>query len=146
MTHAIFNKTLGVICMISVFFTCCKVEEIAPIAEAPKNISGSWKITKATRNGTDITNLLDFSQFRIRFDSTGNYKLENKLPFLVNADGTYEMDDPLYPFKVTFKPTGTTPVTTTFNYPIVSGKRQFNVTFSPGCDLNVYIYTMIQEN
>ena len=55
-----------IICCI-LFIASCKVEEIAPVAEAPKDISGSWKIIKATRNGTDITSTFDFSQFRIHF-------------------------------------------------------------------------------
>lgn len=123
----------------------CKVEEIAPLAEMPKNLSGSWKIIKATRNGTDVTNVFDFTQFRIKFDSTGNYTMENKLPFIVNANGKYALDDPQYPFKLTFTPEGGTTVATPFNYPTVAGVRQLSLTFSPGCELNAYIYTLTKE-
>ena len=134
-----------IICCI-LFIVSCKVEEIAPVAEAPKDISGSWKIIKATGNGTDITSTFDFSQFRIHFDSTGNYTLVNKLPFLVSANGTYTMDDPAYPFKLTFTPVGGTAIATSFNYPVASGVRQLNLTFGPGCQLNTYIYTLQREN
>jgi hypothetical protein len=124
----------------------CRVEEIAPVNEAPKNISGSWKIIKATRNGTDITTAFDFSQFRLKFDSADNYSLINRLPFLVNTAGKYKLDDPAYPFKLTMMPEGGTPIATSFNYPTIAGIRQLNLTFVPGCELNSYIYTLEREN
>lgn len=133
-------------CCIAWLFSSCRVEEIAPVTEAPKNISGSWKIIKATRNGTDITTAFDFSQFRLKFDSADNYTLENRLPFLVNKAGKYKLDDPAYPFKLTMVPEGGEAVATTFNYPTVAGIRQLNLTFVPGCELNSYIYTLEREN
>jgi hypothetical protein len=124
----------------------CKVEEVSPVGEAPKNISGSWKVLKATRNGTDITSAFDFTQFRVKFDSAGNYTIVNRVPFLVNTNGTYSLDDPAYPFKITFTPQGGTAVATSFNYITTSGIRQLNLTFVPGCDLNAYIYTLEKDN
>ncbi|MBP1652313.1 MAG: hypothetical protein H6Q26_2470 [Bacteroidetes bacterium] len=124
----------------------CKTEEISPVGEAPKNISGSWKILKATRNGTDITNAFDFTQFRVKFDSTGNYTIVNRVPFLVNVNGTYVLDDPAYPFRITFTPQGGSAVATPFNYITTAGVRQLNLTFVPGCELNVYIYTLEKDN
>jgi hypothetical protein len=127
-------------------FSSCKIEEIAPIAEAPKNVSGSWKIVKATRNGTDITTAFDFTQFRLKFDSAQNYTLTNRIPFLVNTGGKYKLDDPAYPFKLTMVPEGGSAVVTTFNYPTIAGIRQLSLTFVPGCELNAYIYTLEREN
>jgi hypothetical protein len=127
-------------------FSSCKIEEIAPVTEAPKNVSGSWRIIKATRNGTDITNAFDFTQFRLKFDSTDNYTLVNKLPFLVNKNGKYKLDDPAYPFKLTMTPDGGSAVSTSFNYPTIAGIRQLSLTFIPGCELNSYIYTLEREN
>lgn len=124
----------------------CKIEEISPVGEAPKNISGSWKILKATRNGTDITNAFDFTQFRVKFDSTGNYTIVNRVPFLVNTNGTYSLDDPAYPFRITFTPQGGSAVATSFNYITTAGVRQLNLTFVPGCELNAYIYTLEKDN
>ncbi|OMP79359.1 DUF5004 domain-containing protein [[Flexibacter] sp. ATCC 35208] len=124
----------------------CKTEEISPVGEAPKNISGSWKILNATRNGTDITNAFDFTQFRVKFDSTGNYTIVNRVPFLVNANGTYVLDDPAYPFRITFTPQGGSAVATPFNYITTAGVRQLNLTFVPGCELNAYIYTLEKDN
>jgi hypothetical protein len=128
------------------FFTSCKTEEIMPLAEAPKNISGSWKVIKATRNGADITTDYDFTQFRVKFDSTGSYTLQNLLPFLVNTNGKYNLDDPKYPFQITFTPDGGTAVAVPFNYPTVTGVRQLNLTLVPGCTANTYIYTLQREN
>jgi hypothetical protein len=127
-------------------FSSCRIEEIAPVAEAPKNVTGSWKVIKATRNGTDITNAFDFTQFRLKFDSTDNYILVNKLPFLVNKNGKYKLDDPAYPFKLTMVPEGGSAVSTSFNYPTIAGIRQLSLTFIPGCELNSYIYTLEREN
>jgi len=140
------NRTILFIAACIVFLASCKVEEIAPVAEAPKNLTGRWKIIKATRNGTDITNVFDFTQFRLRFDSTGNYTLENKLPFLVKANGKYALDDPEYPFKLTLTPEGGSAITTSLNYPTSAGVRLLNLSFVPGCELNAYIYTLSRDN
>ena|SRR6186713_1912317 len=137
---------LIIACCIAWLFSSCKIEEIAPITEAPKNVSGSWKIVKATRNGTDITTAFDFTQFRIKFDSTESYTLTNTLPFLVNKNGKYKLDDPAYPFKLTMVPDGGSVVSTAFNYPTTAGIRQLSLTFVPGCELNSYIYTLEREN
>jgi hypothetical protein len=120
-------------------FSSCKIEKLAPAQEAVKDISGNWRIIRATRNGADLTTIVDFSQFRINFKD-GKYTLVNKVPFLVNDDGTYALDDPKYPFKISFKAGGATPVATAFNFPIVNGVRQLTITFSPGCANNSYVY------
>lgn len=123
------------------YLSSCKTERLTPAHETVKDISGSWKVVQATRNGTDITSLVDFSQFRITFNE-GKYTLVNKLPFLVAQDGAYSLDDPQYPFQITFTPTGAKAVPTSFNYPNVNGVRQLSVTFSPGCANNTYVYIL----
>jgi hypothetical protein len=123
----------------------CKTEKILPQKEALKDITGNWQVIKATRNGTDLTSIVDFSQFRLKF-TNGNYTLENKLPFLVDQNGSFSLDDPQYPFKITFTATGAQPVSTAFTYPIVNGKRQLSLTFSPGCANNSYVYVLQQVN
>jgi hypothetical protein len=120
--------------------TSCKVEHLAPAKEAPKDISGNWVVVAATRNGTDLTALVDFSQFKLNFNQ-GKYTLVNRLPFLVSQNGTYSLDDPQYPFQISFTQTGSTAVATAFTYPIVNGVRQLTLTFSPGCTNNTYVYT-----
>jgi len=126
-------------------WTSCKVEGISPINEPVKDISGSWQVIKATRNGTDLTSLVDFTQFRVNFQS-GNYTLVNSLPFIVSQNGTYSLNNPQYPFQIAFTAAGTTPVATSFNYPIVNGKRILTLTFSPGCPQNSYVYTLQKIN
>lgn len=123
----------------------CKTEKVLPQKEALKDISGNWQVIRATRNGTDLSGLVDFSKFKINFNE-GSYKLENKLPFLVATDGTFSLDDPLYPFKITFTANGGQPIATPFTYPIVNGKRQLSISFSPGCANNTYVYVLQKTN
>jgi hypothetical protein len=123
----------------------CKTEKVLPQKEALKDITGNWQVIKATRNGTDLTSIVDFSQFKLNF-ANGNYTLQNKLPFLVNQNGSFSLDDPQYPFKITFTATGAQPVSTVFTYPVVNGKRQLSLTFSPGCANNSYVYVLQQIN
>lgn len=127
------------------FMNSCKTEKIVPAQEAPKDISGNWQVIKATRNGTDITSIVDFSQFKLNFNS-GSYTLVNRLPFLVSQSGTYSLDDPQYPFQISFTPSGSKAVATAFTYPIVNGARQLSITFSPGCANNSYVYTFQKAN
>jgi hypothetical protein len=138
-------KTLVWAIMVTMLATACKTEKVLPQKEAIKDITGSWQVIKATRNGTDLTAIVDFTAFKIDFTKDG-YKLVNKMPFLVENDGAFQLDDPQYPYKITFTATGKTPVATAFTYPIVNGKRQLNLTFSPGCTNNSYVYVLEKVN
>ena len=141
------GKTKWLLILLTGFaWTSCKVESLKPAVESAKDISGNWVVIAATRNGTDLTSIVDFSQFKVSFNQ-GKYTLVNKLPFLVSQDGTYSLDDPQYPFQISFTAMGsTTPVSTAFTYPIVNGVRQLTLTFSPGCPNNTYIYTFKKAN
>lgn len=122
----------------------CKMEEITTV-ESVKQIQGSWQITKATRNGTDITEKFDFSPFRITFQADGNYQIQHPLPFIVAKDGVYSLDDPQYPFQIKFKEAETNrEVGSSFDYPIVAGTRNLYLTFSAGCSSNTYVYTLVK--
>lgn len=124
------------------FISACKRQEIA-MPEPVKDLSGEWRITKAVRNGVDITTLTDFTKFRIHFSGESQYSIENPLPFVVNRNGSYSLDDPKYPLRITFSQTGTNdPVSTGFTYPVVNGKRNLVFSFSPGCTSNTYLYTL----
>lgn len=142
--HNATKRWLIVIAVIMVMASC-KVEHLAPAAESTKDISGSWSVIAATRNGTDLTTVVDFTQFKITFNE-GKYTLTNKLPFIVNQDGTYSLDDPNYPFQITFKSSSGTTASTAFNFPIVNGVRNLTLTFSPGCPDNTYVYTLKKTN
>jgi hypothetical protein len=134
------------IAIAAILMTSCKAEKSFPVKESVKDITGSWQVIRATRNGTDLTGIIDFSKFRVNFKE-GAYTIENPLPFLVNADGKFALDDPEYPFKITFTATGAAaPVSTPFNYPVVNGKRQLSITFSPGCPNNSYVYVLQKVN
>lgn len=146
------NKILfALVILLAFVWVSCKTDKINGIAEPVKDISGSWKIVKATRNGTDLFSLLDtnyynLNKFRVNFNS-GKYTIVNPLPFIVSQNGVYALDNPQYPFKITFTETGsTTPVSTAFTYPIVNGSRVLTLVFSPGCPQNTYSYTLEKVN
>jgi hypothetical protein len=132
-------------------WTSCKKDVINPATESVKDLTGTWRIVKASRNGTDLIALADtanvnFNQFSITFKS-GSYTLSNLLPFIVTANGTYALDNPQYPFQITFNQTGAkTPVATAFTYPIVNGVRVLTLIFSPGCPQNSYSYSLQKVN
>jgi hypothetical protein len=132
---------LNLLCCIS---ACDKFENkmLPTPEEAIKEIDGAWKIGKATRNGLDITHWMDFTQFRIKFNPDKTYTIEHYLPFAVKSNGTWELDDPQYPFNLQLTESNSDePLITVFNYPVVNGKRQIILSFSPGCKNNVYTYT-----
>ena len=142
-----FNKINFLLVLFSMLvWASCKTDKIAPVAEPTKDLTGTWKIVAATRNGTNLLPLVDsatinFNKFSLVF-SGGNYTIANPLPFLVSQNGTYALDNPQFPFQITFKPTGsTTPVATAFTYPIVNGVRVLTIVFSPGCPQNTYSYS-----
>lgn len=123
----------------------CKPERLSVPSEPHKDLAGSWQIIKATRNGTDLTNRFDFSQFRIKFtDST--YTIDSLLPFIVSKNGKWAFDDPNYPFTVSFKATDSAAKTSPLLFPVVGGQRNVIITFSPGCANNSYQYTLQKSN
>jgi hypothetical protein len=132
--------------------TACELFENNTVdipGESEKNIAGVWKIAKAVRNEADITALMDFSQFRIRFNADKTYTIDHYLPFIVKAHGTWSLDDPYYPFHLNMVEDGSTEaLTTALNYPVAGGKRVITLSFSPGCQRNTYAYTFekISEN
>ena len=137
----------NIICL-SVFvllgLSSCKKENTDVPAESVKSISGSWKITRALRNGTDLTSRFDFSAFRINF-SDSTYTLTNPLPFIVSKNGSWKFDDPQYPFRLSLKQLNDTAKTSEFSFPVVKGVRNMIISFSPGCRLNSYQYTLQQD-
>ena len=131
-------------CLLLLTFFSCKKENVVIEDEPVKDISGSWKIIKALRNGTDLTNRFKFDDFRITFnDST--YTVSNLVPFITSKDGTWRFDDPTYPFEITFTSAGEAKKSTLL-YPVVDGVRNMVISFSPGCTLNTYKYTLQKDN
>lgn len=125
------------------FFSGCDVIETGEeefIAESEKSIAGSWQIINVTRNGQNITEKFDFSGFRVNFLPDHTFSIENPVPFFVKTKGIWSVDDPHYPFKISFEEGGNDLLVSEFNYPIVGAERQIQFTFSPGCSTNTYEY------
>lgn len=140
------SKTLiaTTILLIFTFFISCdtfKDNEFSNYNESYKNIDGVWQLKTVSRNGIDITNTMNFSQFRLNLNADGSYTLENYLPFAVKKDGKWRVDDPQYPFNLIFRENNSNnDVTISLKYPIVDGKRVISISLSPGCKNNTYIY------
>jgi hypothetical protein len=131
--------------LIALLITMCVAceTETEPSTESIKNIEGSWKIVSVTRNEVDITDAIDFSQFKINFNADNTYSFDNYLPFIVKQKGSWALDDPQYPLKLNFREdTNPEQVVTDLTYPVVQGKRQIRLTFSPGCKANEYKYVL----
>ena len=133
-------------CILVALLASCRVDKITPAKEAVKDISGSWGVIKAVRNGVDVTGTYNFSNFRVNFAQDKSYTLTSPIPFIVSKSGTYSLDDPLYPFEITFNQQQTGAITTLLEYPLVNGKRQIKLTFSAGCNANSYVYTLQEKN
>lgn len=139
------KKILVLPILCSLVFFACKPEMLIAPSEPAKDLSGSWQIIKATRNGTDLTLRFNFSQFRIRFtDST--YTIDSLVPFIVNRSGKWAFDDPTYPFTLNFKATDSSAKTSPLLFPVTGGQRNLIITFSPGCSANTYQYTLQKAN
>ena len=90
---------------------------------------------------------MDFSQFRLHLNSDNSYELENRLPFPVETDGKWIVDDVTHPFQLTFHENdATNGVDVAIQYPIVEGQRQLTITHSPGCRSNKYEYVFVKAN
>jgi hypothetical protein len=126
-------------------FFACRPERLTIPSEPVKDLSGNWQIIKATRNGTDLTARFDFSHFRIHF-SDSSYTIDSLVPFIVSRNGKWSFDDPNYPFALSFRATDSSAKTSPLLYPVTGGQRNIIVTFSPGCSLNSYQYTLQKAN
>ena len=49
---------------------------------------------------------MDFKRFHVLLNKDNTYKLNNYLPFIVKNDGTWNVDDPIYPFHLILKEEG----------------------------------------
>ncbi|MBT1707638.1 DUF5004 domain-containing protein [Fulvivirgaceae bacterium PWU5] len=141
----IYMQALAIMMLVSCL--SCENNDDGPLAESVKNIDGSWKVVSVARNDLDITDAFDFTRFRINFNEDGTYSFDNYLPFLVEQGGSWALDDPQYPFKINFKEgSSAETVAADLTYPVTQGKRQIQLTFSPGCQLNRYKYILERIN
>ncbi|MBD1424555.1 DUF5004 domain-containing protein [Sphingobacterium arenae] len=130
------------------FHVSCEDEMANIVTDEPvKDITGSWKVVQLMRNGEDLSQRLNLTDFRVDFKADGNYILANELPFVLVGSGTYTLNDPQYPFSVLLTADGESEqIAVKLQYPVVRGKRQLSLSFSLGCAGNTYQYNFEREN
>ncbi len=130
------------LCGVAVFASSCTATKDV-LVEPQKDLNGTWKIVQVTRNTIDITEYVDSEGFRLILSNDNSYELQNNnIPFVVNSNGSWMVDDPQYPYNLSFNPTDSTNTFTgRIGTPVAKGLRNLEVTFSPGCRANTYVYT-----
>jgi len=116
--------------------------------ELDKTPIGTWKVSKATRNGEDITKFMNFSEFTLTIAEDGSYTLNDVLPFLVKRNGNWSLDNPQYPFLIYFRENASNEsIDIPFIYMPFEGKRKMTLSFTTegGCFRNVYSYTFLRD-
>ena len=120
--------TMGVFFTLAIAVSSCNTfkDEITPenYSEVAKNINANWQLSAVSRNGVDITDMMDFTRFHIVLNEDNTYKIENYLPFIVKGNGSWSVDDPIYPFHLFFKENGTEKeIKTLIGFRTVNGKQ-----------------------
>lgn len=151
MTHQIRHiATALIVVAVAAMMAACSTftDETNPYAveEAMKDMSGTWRLKSVTRNGINITQQMDFSQFRMVLNADGTYAIRNYLPFVVKRNGTWRVNDPQHPMLLSLKEYGEAEsIDLDFNYPVVDGSRALSITLSPGCHTNSYVYSFYRD-
>lgn len=139
-------KYTFILMLISIMVSCSTIDAY-DVEESVKDISGVWKLQMVSRNGIDITESMDFSQFTLNLNNDGTYTIDNYLPFVVKENGIWDTDNPTMPFQIVFKEESKSePVKVELNYPIVNGSRSLTIKLSPGCYSNTYVYQLIRTS
>jgi uncharacterized protein DUF5004 len=139
------QKPLLFFIIVGCMFSCTTKKEV--LMEPVKSLDALWRIQTVTRNSTDITQFVDSTGFRLTLSPDNTYTLQsNNIPFLVDAPaGSWSVDDPQYPYNITFKPADSTKAFTgSIATPVSQGDRTLSITFSPGCHSNAYVYTFVK--
>jgi hypothetical protein len=149
MNKSITQTLLCVLLVLGLSQLSCEDKVTVPdgaFEKQAKPLTGTWKITKLTRNGVDLTGRFDFSQFSLAFatngEGTGTYTTVNNAPFLVSKSGTWVFDDPAYPTAVAFTQEGSTSLRIAEIFTPLIYTNQLSLKFSPGCEGNTYEYTL----
>jgi len=127
----------------------CKKNRDIVFQEPQKDLNALWELKRVTRNSADLTQFVDTAGFRLTLGGDQNFQLQgNNIPFLVNdASGTWSVDDPQYPYNITFTPAGNSAsFSGSIATPVSEGRRTLSITFSPGCKSNTYVYTFEKAN
>jgi hypothetical protein len=141
---------LKIVCFIALAVavtTGCKTHKDL-FVEPVKDLNSQWRIQTVLRNGTDITEYIDSAGFRLTLLPDNTYTLQgNNIPFLVNGSGKWSVDDPQYPYHIVFTPTdSTSSFAGSVATPVSKGSRRLDITFSPGCRQNTYLYSFEKMN
>ena len=128
------------------FFSCEEDPQLNPetFTEFVVDISGEWKISQVTQNGTDITSLLDFQSFSLQFnyenEQPSSYFISDlTLPFILSqANGNWSFDDETYPTKINFSEGSSIGI----EGAVLSNGKELKIKAPLGCDSNTYIYSL----
>jgi hypothetical protein len=137
------NSVFFILLLLAGSLNSCTIEK-ETLGEPIKGLKGMWRVSNVTRNAEDITATVDSSGLRLTLNDDNSFTIENNnIPFVANANGTWLLDDPAYPFHISFKAKDSTTMNVAdLSAPVVMGKRKMVITFSPGCYSNKYIYTL----
>lgn len=144
------NFSFSLVLLVGVMLTVPSCQRSGPVLKEPvKDLPGTWKLSKVLRNSGDISEWLDIANFRLRLQEDNAYTIEgNNIPFVVDGNGAWTVDDPAYPYNLSFTPSGAgnETITAAIGTSVIKGKRALNVNFSPGCYSNQYVYVFEKEN
>ena len=94
---------MGAFFALTIIVSSCNTfkDEITPdnYSEVAKNINANWQLSAVSRNGVDITDMMDFTRFHIVLNEDNTYKIENcsdfcksvVLPLLTTSDSHFSM-------------------------------------------------------
>lgn len=147
----VFFKTCLSLALPGLLTACDSYKNDTPSGaeEAEKDFTGTWTISKVSRNNIDITESLqdDIPDFKLEMKADGTYEITYGMPFIVEENGTWTVDDPRHPFVLFFTENGAQgSVDVEIKFPISGASRQLSMTHSPGCDSNYYEYLLERAN
>ena len=112
-----------------------------------KELCGVWTLGSIGQNDqNDPLATMDVSSFRLTLNADHTYTVDNSLPFIVEENGTWEVDNRLLPTKIIFRETGShesAAVEIPYPYSVQDGQPRVTIAVSEGCELNrlSYVFT-----
>lgn len=107
------------------------------------DLGGTWKVKQVLLNNRDITSTFDFNQITLtlKMDAAPtDFEISTgTAPFPVVQNGKWEYNDLAYPTSIFFN-VNNTKRSVDFSAPPISGDSSFKITFSLGCQDNLYTY------
>ncbi|MGO3108895.1 MAG: DUF5004 domain-containing protein [Sphingobacterium sp.] len=123
-----------------------EISKISSGDEPIKEIAGKWHVVQLSRNGEELSERMDMTNFSIEFKPDGTYSVAEQLPFMLQGSGNYRLNDPQYPFSLLMSAQDDgQELAVSMQYPVVKGERQLSLSFSLGCSGNTYQYNFERE-